>query len=250
MQSIFKRYEKKYIISKDQSVLIKDFLTGKMKIDRDGEYLVQNLYYDTPNWDIIRESIEKPLYKEKLRLRFYGSFEPESHGFLELKKKYNGIVYKRRIAFSLSELKNNCVKKILQNSDSQISREINYFLSRKNAAEKIYIGYQRLAYNGVDNEENLRVSFDKDIIIRDCSIKNLYSGGNYQKNDYQILDDNYQIMEIKTKNSIPVWLAVLLSKNKIYPVSFSKYGTYFTKYVLDRQDIAAKPRLKEIENAA
>jgi len=250
MQSIFKRYEKKYIISREQSDLLQDQISGKMEIDRNDEYLIQNLYYDTANWDIIRESIEKPLYKEKLRLRYYNAFDPESPGFLELKKKFNGIVYKRRITFSLSELNNRCVREILQNNDSQISREINYFLSNKNAYEKIYIAYKRLAYNGADGEKNLRVSFDRDIIFRNCSLNDFCRDGICKKNNYRLLDDNNIIMEIKTTSAFPLWLVNLLSINKIFPVSFSKYGTYFTKYVLERQNSAAEPLIKEIEDAA
>jgi len=250
MQSIFKRYEKKYIISKEQSAFLQDQLVQKMEIDRNGEYLIQNLYYDTANWDIIRESIEKPLYKEKLRIRYYNNFDPESAGFLELKKKFNGIVYKRRIIFSLDELNKGRVSEILQNNNSQISKEINYFLINKNASEKINIVYKRLAYNGTGGELNFRVSFDRDIYIRGCSLKDFCSGGIRQKYNHQILDDNHLVMEIKTANAIPLWLAGALSKSKIYPVSFSKYGTYFTKYILNSHDCSAKSHIKEVEDAA
>ncbi|MCL2244972.1 MAG: polyphosphate polymerase domain-containing protein [Treponema sp.] len=255
MQSIFKRHEKKYVITQEQGAILKEQLARHMKIDRCGEYLVQNLYYDTENWDIIRESIEKPLYKEKLRLRFYGDYNPESQGFLELKKKFDGIVYKRRIAFSLGEIKNRCVREIVSEAGSQISREINFFLNNRNVSEKIYISYKRTAYNGLE-DQTLRVSFDRDIFFRysplnvfdpeeaarDCPC----SGGRIldPKQDNQNGDSSYFIMEIKTESSIPLWLTRMLSENKIFPVSFSKYGTCYTKHILKRQNP------KEAGNAA
>ncbi|MCL2213776.1 MAG: polyphosphate polymerase domain-containing protein [Treponema sp.] len=241
MQSIFKRHEKKYIITNEQSAVLQENLARHMIIDRCGEYLVQNLYYDTENWDIIRESIEKPLYKEKLRLRFYGDYNPESQGFLELKKKYDGIVYKRRIAFSLGEIKNKCVREIVSQAGSQISREINFFLSNREVSEKVYIAYKRTAYNGLD-DQSLRVSFDRDIFFRCCSFDEFNPEADVHKRSCsgdacQILSNNCLIMEIKTASSIPLWLTGSLSENKVFPVSFSKYGTCFTKHILNRQNL-------------
>ena len=219
-----------------------------MKIDRFGEYLVQNLYFDTENWDIIRESIEKPLYKEKLRLRFYGDYNPESKGFLELKKKFDGIVYKRRIAFSLGEIKKRCVRDIVSEAGSQISREIDFFLSYRDVSEKIFIAYKRTAYNGIE-DQTLRVSFDRDIVFRRCTLNCLYNDDTFcdwpcSDDERQILNENFLIMEIKTAYSIPLWLTHMLSENNIFPVSFSKYGTCYTKHILKRQN------LKEAGDAA
>ncbi|MDR0465177.1 MAG: polyphosphate polymerase domain-containing protein [Treponema sp.] len=248
MQSIFKRYEKKYIITKEQSAFLQERLVRHMKIDRFGEYLVQNLYFDTENWDIVRESIEKPLYKEKLRLRFYGDYNPESKGFLELKKKFDGIVYKRRIAFSLGEIKKRCVREIVSEAGSQISREIDFFLNYRDVSEKIFIAYKRTAYNGIE-DQTLRVSFDRDIVFRRCTLNCLNNDYTFcdwpcSDDERQILNENFLIMEIKTASSIPLWLTHMLSENNIFPVSFSKYGTCYTKHILKRQN------LKEAGDAA
>jgi len=218
-------------------LILHERLANKMTIDRGGEYLVKNFYYDTRNWEIIRESIEKPLYKEKLRLRFYNQYHPQSMGYLELKKKFDGVVYKRRIAFSLEEIKNRCIREIVSGTDSQISREINFFLHNRDVLEKVYIAYKRTAYNGINNEESLRVSFDRDILFR------LNTGDDLavceQEEDcLYILDDDHLVMEIKTANAIPLWLTNTLSENKIFPVSFSKYGVCYVKHILGRKEAA------------
>ena len=239
MQNIFKRHEKKYIITREQCAFLQERLARHMVIDRGREYSVRNLYYDTENWDIIRESMENPLYKEKLRLRFYDHFNCESQGFFELKKKFDGIVYKRRIAFSLNKIKNLRIREILSKADSQISREIGFFLNNREVIEKIFIAYKRTAYNGLQ-DKTLRVSFDKDIFFR------LIPSGDFCQNlitEYygseegcRILNKNCLIMEIKTSGAIPLWLTSALSENKIFPVSFSKYGTCYAKYVFNIQN--------------
>jgi SPX domain protein involved in polyphosphate accumulation len=186
---------------------------------------VQNLYYDTVDWDIVRESIEKPLYKEKLRLRYYDQYSPESQGFLELKKKYDGIVYKRRIAFPLGNLNSHCVREIVSAADSQISREIGFFLQSNAVSEKIYIAYKRTAYNGME-DKGLRVTFDKDIVFNVSRLDSFNSGVGCQ-----ILNQNQMIMEIKTLGAIPLWLTQVLSKNNIFPGSFSKVGICYAEYI-------------------
>jgi len=237
MQCIFKRQEKKYIVTMEQKAVLQEQLARYMMIDRSCEYLVHNLYYDTANWDIIRESIEKPLYKEKLRLRFYDNYNPASQGFLELKKKYDGIVYKRRIAFSLGEIKKRSVREIAEGTDSQISREIRFFLNNKNVSEKIFIAYKRIAYNSSDS--GFRITFDRDIRFHLDPLGNICN-----ENGREILNKNFTIMEIKISDAIPLWLTHTLSVNKIFPVSFSKYGACFMKHLSVRKD------LKEAEDAA
>ncbi|MCL2412168.1 MAG: polyphosphate polymerase domain-containing protein, partial [Treponema sp.] len=238
-------------------------IAQNMFIDLFGDYIVQNLYYDTNNWDIIRESVEKPLYKEKLRLRLYGQYNSESRGFLELKKKYNGIVYKRRFAFPLSELKKRNVQEIVSADNSQISREIDFYLKRKQVSEKIYIAYKRIAYTGGklhqhaaaaarslsgSNTENneLRITFDKDIVFRLNSLDS-FKGIFNPNNGRQILRQNQMLMEIKTTGVMPLWLARTLSENNIFSIPFSKVGICFTEHILKRQGFKD---FIEVKNAA
>jgi SPX domain protein involved in polyphosphate accumulation len=232
MQNIFRRQEKKYLITSEQGAALQKLTSRYTEMDQQGEYLIQDLYYDTDNWDLICESIEKPPYKEKLRLRFYGQYNSESMGFLEMKRKYDSIVYKRRIAFLVGELKNRCVREIVSADGSQISREINYFLQVNPVSEKIHIAYKRTAYNGIE-DNGLRITFDRDIAFHLCPLKNDYFSEyiDFQIDDHQILDPNKILMEIKTTGAIPLWLTGILSENNIFPISFSKFGVCYARHI-------------------
>ena len=86
--TVFKRYEKKYMLTKEQYESFKEDIDDFMKIDEYGLSTICNIYYDTVDYKLISRSIEKPIYKEKIRLRSYGIPTPDSTVFLELKKKY------------------------------------------------------------------------------------------------------------------------------------------------------------------
>jgi hypothetical protein len=241
MQDIFRRREKKYLITNEQGAALQKLIARHTVIDQQGEYLIQDLYFDTANWDIINKSIERPLYKEKLRLRLYGQYNDESQGFLEMKRKYEGVVYKRRIAFPLSELKNRCVMEIVSAADSQISREINYFLKSNPVSERIHIAYKRMAYTGII-DKGLRITFDRDIVFNLCSL----NGNNFSEYDpdngcqikgSQIIEQNQTLMEIKTEDAIPLWLTRALSESNIFPVSFSKFGVCYARYISKLQGL-------------
>ena len=236
MQDIFRRREKKYLITSEQGAALQKLIGCYSAMDQQGEYLVQDLYYDTADWDLICKSIEKPSYKEKLRLRLYGEYNDESQGFLEIKRKYDGIVYKRRIAFPLSELKNRCLRETVSAGDSQISREISYFLQINPVSEKIHIAYKRTAYNGIE-DKGLRITFDRDIVFHLCYLNgNIFSEYN-PENGSQILDPNQVLMEIKTESAIPLWLTCALSENNIFPVSFSKFGVCYVRHISKLQGL-------------
>ena len=245
MQDIFRRREKKYLISSEQGATLQRLITSYTTVDQQGEYLIRDLYYDTANWDIISKSIEKPSYKEKLRLRLYDECNSESQGFLEMKRKYDSTVYKRRIAIPSGELKNRGVREIVSELDSQIAREINYYLRTNQVSEKIHITYKRIAYTGI-KDDGLRVTFDKGIAFHLCSLNN-NNLWEYNPDDYyggQILNDNQMLMEIKTMGAIPLWLVDALSEKRLLPVSFSKFGVSYAKYISKWQSF------EEVKNAA
>jgi SPX domain protein involved in polyphosphate accumulation len=241
MQDIFRRREKKYLITSEQGAALQKLIASHTVIDQQGEYLIQDLYFDTANWDIISKSIERPLYKEKLRLRLYGQYNSESQGFLEMKRKYEGIVYKRRIAFPLGELKDRSVREIVSEADSQISSEISYFLKTNPVSEKIHIAYKRMAYTGIE-DKGLRITFDRDIAFHLCSLNgNIFSEYNSdngrQIENHQIIEQNQMLMEIKTADAIPLWLTRALGENNIFPVSFSKFGVCYIRHISGLQGL-------------
>ena len=228
MQLIFKRYEKKYMITNKQAANITAALQKHMIPDEYGTYWVQNLYFDTEDWDVIRKSMDKPLYKEKLRLRCYGIPDDNSNTFLELKKKYLGVVYKRRIAIPMPALAQPIRDAVVSNN-AQIARELSFYLESNPVSEKMFIAFRRVAYSGV-GEDWLRVTFDTDIRYRreNLDFSNPTIG-------QPVLPPGCQLMEIKTKTSIPLWLSRAMSESAVYGTSYSKYGTCFTDYCIQQE---------------
>lgn len=121
--NIFKRHELKYLITAEQREYIEKAICEYMMPDEYGESTICNIYYDTDNYRLIRRSIEKPMYKEKLRLRSYGKSADDKTVFLELKKKYDGVVYKRRISLPCKDAVDFMEGKADLKEDTQIGRE-------------------------------------------------------------------------------------------------------------------------------
>ena len=231
-QTVFKRYEKKYIVTDEQRSAFLKAVSDHIKPDGFGRSTVCNIYFDTPDYRLIRASIEKPVFKEKLRLRAYGTPTAESNCFVELKKKYKGVVYKRRIHMKYSEAYDYLIyRKRPENvKNLQVLSEIDYFISfYKDLRPAAAIFYDRLAFYCKDDKE-LRFTFDADVRYRtyDFDLRHGSDGT-------RILPKGQSIMEIKCLGSMPYWVTETLSRLEIYPASFSKYGkAYLTgfKYVV------------------
>ena len=226
IQYSFKRYEEKYLLTKKQQEAILHGMKEYMQPDIYGETTNCNIYYDTDNWELIRKSIEKPMYKEKLRVRSYGIPKTGDNVFIEIKKKYDGVVYKRRTTILAENFENYLAGNKSLSPENQISKEIEYFQSLYGAKPKVYIAYDRTSYIGTENSE-LRITFDRDIRFREYAL-------DLRKGDFgeKILPEDTVLMEIKIPGTAPLWLARLLSSVKARPTSFSKYGTYYKEYVL------------------
>lgn len=222
-QTVFKRYEVKYLISYTQQQLIKRRMSDYMDCDEYGKSTVCNIYFDTPSFLLIRRSLEKPVYKEKLRLRSYGVATSDSTVFLELKKKYKSVVYKRRMESSEKEAMRYLCKGAPL-SDTQISREIDYFTHQYNALQPAaFLSYHREAFCAKSDPE-FRITFDENILWRDYDLS-LCVGLHGEP----ILNSGQVLMEIKTGVALPLWMANVLSENQIYKTSFSKYGNAYCK---------------------
>ena len=226
MQSFFKRHEKKYLISKEQYATFQKILSQHMEPDKYGEYLVQNIYFDNEAWDVIRSSTEKPLFKEKMRLRCYNIPDQKSKVFVELKKKFKGIVYKRRVAVPFDEMLSGSVGDVIAAENSQISRELNFYMERNAVKEKIYIAYRRNAF--VEKEQRyFRITFDNDIRFR-LERLDFFN----PKDGIVLLPKNKILMEVKALGVMPLWLVKLLNENNVFPTAFSKYGKCYTDYIM------------------
>jgi hypothetical protein len=219
---IFKRYEKKYILTHEQFTYLIERLGDELVDDEYKESTVQNIYYDTPDYRLIRESIEKPVYKEKLRLRCYNQIDESGKAYLEIKKKYENIVYKRRERMVYSDAI-EFVKNPPVNPETQIGRELAWFIRYyKNLQPAIYLGYERLAYK-FRSDSAMRVTFDQNIRWRQDEI-NLQIG-NVGKD---LLAPGEVLMEVKSEGAYPLFLVKLFEELKIIPTSYSKYGTAYT----------------------
>ena len=219
---VFQRVEKKYVINSNQFNYIVKSLSERTVPDEHGEGRICNIYFDTPDYRLIRRSLMRPVYKEKLRLRGYGDICDDSEVFVEIKRKFEGTVYKRRI-----ELPYKSAREYLSGSggvecENQISHEIDWFKSFYSELEpKMYISYKRIAlYDKLDH--NLRITFDSGILWRnfDLDLRN----GSYGA---PLLNDGEYVMEIKLKDAIPLWLSKILTKGHIFHTSYSKYGNAF-----------------------
>ena len=234
-QMIFKRYETKYIISTKQLALIKEEFEKHMTPDIHGKNTICSLYYDTPDFRLIRRSIEKPVYKEKLRVRSYGVADSDTLVFVELKKKYKSVVYKRRIGLSEKDA-THYLKTKESPIQNQITREIDYAIDfYRELSPAMLLTYEREAFYAKDNPE-FRVTFDTNVLWRNYDLS--LSKGIYGQ---PILKPDQVLMEVKTADSIPLWMTQLLSKNHIYKTSFSKYGTAY----LTLCEIAKENKTKE-----
>jgi len=213
-----RRVEKKYLLSAERYQVLRERLDPMIEPDEFFSSTVCSLYYDTRDYEIIRRSIEKPVYKEKLRMRSYNVPGDNSTVFVELKKKYKGVVFKRRITMKLPEAEAYLSGRAPAPKPCQISREIDWFLKTNDVIPRVFIGCDRQAFVAKDDHE-VRITFDHNIRWRDTDL-DLRSGADGQP----VTEPGQVLMELKCAGGLPLWLAHLLSELKIYPQGFSKYG--------------------------
>ena len=222
VQTVFKRYELKYLLTNEQREMLLKKMNSYMRLDQYGHTTIRNIYFDTDNFRLARHSIEGPPYKEKLRVRSYKCAKPGDEVFIELKKKYDSVVYKRRLTLPLDRtMECLCGHKELP-VHSQIADEINYFCSYyRTIRPVVFLSYEREAYYSLDGSD-FRVTFDENILYREEELslgKPVYG--------IPLLDKGRVLMEIKTPGGIPLWMTNFLTEQKIYKTSFSKYGAAY-----------------------
>lgn len=242
--STFQRREVKFLLSAEQFAALLPIVHEHMNPDAycvDGkEYGIYNLYYDTPDNFLIRTSLAKPYYKEKLRLRsYYSPAEPDSSVFLEVKKKIGGIVTKRRVSMTLAEAEAYIQTRVkpyyTRFIDQQVMKELDVFMNSYDSIQpRQYISYQRAAFFGKDDPD-FRLTFDRQITARrdDLSLARESYGE-------QLILPDQRLMEIKVPGAFPMWMTQALSALEIRKISFSKYGTAYKNYVRAKAEAAAR----------
>lgn len=218
-REVFQRKEIKYLLDEAKYEELMRFLESMAKVDAYGLSRINNIYYDTPDHRLIRTSIEKPLYKEKLRLRVYGAATDDTNAFAEIKKKYAGVVYKRRISGKYADLFSYLSGESADIGTTQIAREIEAF--RQLYGELLpamIISYDRIALAGTEDKD-FRITFDSNIRWDDeCKdLRDIREGK-------PLLQKGQYLMEIKVSNAFPRRLSEKLSELEIFPTSYSKYG--------------------------
>ena len=244
-QTVFKRYELKYLLTQAQKETLLSTMQPYMTLDKYGRTTIRNLYYDTDTYLIIRRSIEKPAYKEKLRIRSYGRVETDGTAFVELKKKYKSVVYKRRISLPYAEATAWLSREKHPDKHTQIASEIDYFLEYYGSLHPtVFLSYEREAYYANDNSD-FRVTFDDNILCRqeDLSLASDVCGT-------PILPEGKVLMEIKCSGGIPLWMAHVLSEEKIYKTSFSKYGTAYQTLIFPQTHLTNSYHMLEVATNA
>ncbi|MCR5120049.1 MAG: polyphosphate polymerase domain-containing protein [Lachnospiraceae bacterium] len=222
-REVFQRKEIKYLLDEPQYRELSEFLGSMARVDKYGLSRINNIYYDTPDHRLIRCSMEKPLYKEKLRLRTYGTADDDTNAFIEIKKKYAGVVYKRRISGKYKDMYGYLSGDKGDIGTSQIAKEIEAF--RQLYGELIpamSICYERIAMAGTEDKD-FRITFDRNIEWNEeCSDLRMIKKGK------PLLQPGQYLMEIKVSNAFPRRLSQKLSELEVFPTSFSKYGAGYT----------------------
>ncbi len=269
-QAVFKRYEMKYMMTRRQKKAVLEAMLPYMKLDEFGHTTIRNVYFDTDNYILVRRSIEKPVYKEKFRIRSYKQAGAQDKVFIELKKKYDDVVYKRRESLSQLETLEWLVSGTPFPKATQIGNEIDYFFRLYQTLKpKVFLSYEREAFYahvrpgeicqpgltdarrassesllgsnvhvrpgeicqpGLTGSSDFRVTFDENILARQEELS-------LSKEVWgePLIDEDKVLMEIKTSGGIPLWMTHVLAREKIYKTSFSKYGTAYEKMICGHQ---------------
>ncbi|MGM0217131.1 polyphosphate polymerase domain-containing protein [Enterococcus sp. AZ126] len=234
LKNSFQRKEKKYALTDAMYDQLREKLQSYMQEDEYGLHTIISIYFDTKDYEMIRHSIEKPVYKEKFRIRSYGVPNKESTVFLEIKKKVSGVVYKRRVALSYESVAGYIQKphlfKLKTPKDQQVKQEIDWLFARKSLEPKVMIAYDRRALFDSKNAD-FRITFDFNIRYREeqlmCAFKD---------QGEKIAPEIDVLMEVKALGAYPIWFSEILAELEIYPTSFSKYAQTYQRYLYCKGD--------------
>ncbi len=234
-QTVFKRYELKYMMTAKQKKAVLEAMMPHMRLDSFGHTTIRNIYFDTDNYLLARRSIEKPVYKEKLRIRSYKQAKATDDVFIELKKKYDDVVYKRRETLTYIETLEWLVKDTPFPAKSQIGDEIDYFFEHYESLKpRVFLSYEREAFYALDGSD-FRITFDENILARQEDMR--LSGEIWGE---PLLNYGHTLMEIKTSGGIPLWMSKVLTTEHIYKDSFSKYGTAYKMFAAGEDENSAR----------
>ena len=226
MQTIFKRYEIKYLLDRAQQARLMERMAPYMVPDAYGETVIRNIYFDTDNYRLIRRSMERPAYKEKLRIRSYRQVSLDSPVFVELKKKYPSVVYKRRLSLPEQSAMDWMCGRSPMPLQTQMAREMEYFRTYYTTLHPtVFLSYRRAAFYGI-HADGFRMTFDEDIRARQTELTLRAEPGGAI-----LLPEDRVLLEVKCNGGMPLWLTRFLTEERIYKTSFSKYGKAYEEHI-------------------
>ena len=229
-QNVFERYEYKYFLTPAQKRALLEGTGSRLELDQYGRTTIRNIYYDTDSYRLIRDSLDHPVYKEKLRVRSYQRVDGSDTVFVEIKKKFEDVVYKRRVAIPKTSAEHWIDMREPMPFRSQITSEIDYFLNfYEGIKARAFISYEREAYSD-RNDPGFRVTFDENILARNVEMD---LGSDIWGRS--LLPPGTVLMEVKISGAMPLRMAGFLSSNNITKITYSKYGTYYKDHLLTEQ---------------
>jgi hypothetical protein len=234
--SVMKRYELKYLMDSKQTSFLRREIGKYMKLDEYGKTSIASLYYDTPDARLVRAGLDKPAFKEKIRLRSYGLAREDSTVFLELKRKYDGVVYKRRISSTIPEIERFFAGEDIKSDNPQIEKELKYFRDYyKPLSPACLIIYDRMAYFEPEGDLRLTIDHKPRYRMEDLTLTRSLEGT-------PLLDEGKSILEVKVQGAMPLWLSAILDEGGIYKSSFSKYGEAYCLEIKRKKTLEFTPQ--------
>ncbi|MBP3869709.1 MAG: polyphosphate polymerase domain-containing protein [Faecalicoccus sp.] len=217
----FERVEDKYELSESQYQLFLKAIQDHVHPDIYYKYTVHSIYFDNDHYQLAVNSLQKPEYKCKVRLRTYEQPNKDSKCFLELKKKYNDIVYKTRFYMDVNSAYRYLYENVIPEDSNNIMRELNYVFHYYDLHNFCYVQYDRECY-AANEDADVRITFDTNIRYRLDDISLSTKGS-----EIDLIPEDTHMLEIKCKDRYPLWLVEILSKMKLYKKSFSKCGSIY-----------------------
>ena len=227
--TIIDRMEQKYFVSFDKYKKLMDIIEDKLVKDKYFSERIYNIYFDNDEYEFMTKSLDKPLYKEKVRLRSYETADKNSYVFLEIKKKFQGHGNKRRVVINYNDAIDYINNKIIPDTNKQIMNELDYTFKKNNLKPKISLTYDRLSY-AFKEDDSYRITFDTNIRYSNKKIDLVDLD-----DDYCLFNDGY-IMEVKTLKGYPMWFIKALNELKLFPTSYSKVGEAY-KELKERNEL-------------
>ena len=227
--TIIDRMEQKYFVSFDKYKKLMDIIEDKLVKDKYFSERIYNIYFDNDEYEFMTKSLDKPLYKEKVRLRSYETADKNSNVFLEIKKKFQGHGNKRRVVINYNDAIDYINNKIIPDTNKQIMNELDYTFKKNNLKPKISLTYDRLSY-AFKEDDSYRITFDTNIRYSNKKIDLVDLD-----DDYCLFNDGY-IMEVKTLKGYPMWFIKALNELKLFPTSYSKVGEAY-KELKERNEL-------------